>query len=66
MLSLERSGRYLKVFLRSVRSKMFHCVKADKSVSVAVMTGEGAAEGTTEEKIRAEDEEDERREIEQW
>lgn len=65
MLRLERSGRFFKVFLRSVRSKMFHCVKAEKSVSVVSSTppsvvvataGEGAADGTTEEKIRAEEE----------
>lgn len=68
MLSLERSGRFLKVLLRSVRFKMFHCVKAEKSVSstppsvVVDTAGEGAAEGTTEEKIRAEEEGDDRRE----
>lgn len=72
MFTLDRSGRFLKVSLRSERSKVFHCDKAEKSVlvvsspppSVVVVTaGEGAAEGTTEEeKIRAEEEGDEKRE----
>lgn len=63
MLRLERSGRFFKVSLRSERSKMFHCEKAEKSVLSPSVVGEGATEGTTEEEmIRAEEEGDEKRE----